>query len=651
MTSERVLLIDDREENLLALSSLLDGEDLTIDTATSGNAGLKLMLRRDYAVVLLDVQMPGMDGFEVARLMRASRRTKEVPIIFVTAFSRTEKNVFEGYDAGAVDYLFKPLQPQVVRSKVRVFIDLHRQRRQLASLNRDLESRVRARTAELVAERARYQALVELLPAVLYAKEPPPGDAFQFVSPRVSDLLGVEADTLLTDAGAWDAQIHPDDRDLVRAGREVVQSGAWRGEYRMLRSDGDVVWVRDEARLVGEDDQRAVRGLLLDITEQRMMREQMDRSQRLESIGALSGGLAHDFNNLLGVILGFAAEASSRASDDAELAHALDQVQRAAERGASITRRLLGFARQQTVRLQPLPVDAELERVGTLLRRLLPDDVEVVVDVEQSDLWVRVDPVHLEQVLLNLSINARDAMPDGGRLVISGRARALPGPRVTATGALEAGDFVEIVVTDNGAGMGPDTLRRIFEPFFTTKAEGVGSGLGLASSVGIVQQFGGAIEVESALHVGSSFRVFLPRSAPGSRSAPQAPPAAPGDGGGRSLLVVEDDLGIREMLASALSRHGFVTHSAGSGPEALALLEGGLSVDAVITDMTMPLMSGAELIHALRGLGIRVPVLIFSGLSEPAGVAELRGVRFLQKPTRPAAIARALSEMLQEEPG
>ena len=652
----RLLLVDDREENLLALGSLLESPAHEIHTARSGPEALRKMLRTEYAVVLLDVQMPDMDGFEVARLMRARRTTRSTPIIFVTAYSRTERNIFAGYDAGAVDYLFKPLDAPIVRSKVAVFVQLHQQRAQLARLNEELEGRVEERTRQLKDERTRYQQLVEQMPAVLYVVDPPPQDQLHFISPRITELVGLSPGDLIADPARWRQALHPDDRDTVAKARAeaCAQDRPFRLEYRLRRGDGRTVWVRDEAALVADPGTGVhhMRGLLLDITEQRELRQQMERSQRLESIGQLTGSLAHDFNNLLGVILGFASMAAEDSGSDTSTSRALDEIQRAAERGASITQRMLSFARKQQLQVRAVELADQVGQTAAVLRRVLPESIQVGLQAGDAGAWVRVDPNHLDQVLLNLAINARDAMPAGGRLSLSTARECLTEPRALRGGELAAGDYAVVSTSDTGSGMNEAALARIFEPFFTTKEEGKGTGLGLSSSLGIVRQLGGGVDVHSEEGTGTRFDVFLPLSDPATAPTSLGRLTAIGRSGrGERILVVEDEDGVRQMLAESLTRQGFEVAAEPGGAGALMALTRGPTFDAILTDMTMPGMSGLELIDEARAQGYDLPVIVFSGRSSPDSLAEFPRVRFLQKPMRPARIAQSLRQFLDDPDG
>ena len=649
MSSVDLLLVDDRPENLTALSALLERPDRVLHTATSGEEALRVMMRQDFAVVLLDVQMPGMDGFEVARLMRRRRQTAETPIIFVTAFSREERNVLAGYDAGAVDYLFKPLVPEIVRSKVDVFVQLYRQRRELAELNRTLEQRVQQRTAELLAEEERYRALVEQLPVVVYVVDLE-GAGPGFVSPRIQELLGVSPEAWMADPSAWRDRLHPEDREevLSRVAAARAARAPFRGEYRLLRGDGSSVWVRDEALVTTDprDGRAQVRGVLLDVNEARELRMQVERSQRLESVGQLSVGLAHDFNNLLGVILGFSSLLLAE-EPPPDKAGPLAEIQQAAERGASITHRMLSFARNQGTQPRALDLAAYLRDAQAVLGRVLPQTIELRFEVPPAPTWVRCDPVALEQIVLNLAINARDAMEGAGRLQLVARAEDVRVARVLHAGTVTPGRWQVLEVRDSGPGIDEATQERLFEPFFTTKPVGRGTGLGLSSSLGIMQQLGGAIGVRSQPGEGTAFELWFPRAEPPTH----APVAALTDrlerpGRGERVLVIEDEDSLRDLLVRALGSQGFDAVGAADGARGLETLAAGGPFDLLMTDLTMPGMSGLEVLEAMRSSHPALPAILLSGAAQPQGLGTLAPVRFIQKPLRPSRLAAAVREMI-----
>jgi signal transduction histidine kinase len=409
-----------------------------------------------------------------------------------------------------------------------------------------------------------------------------------------------------------------------------------------------VRWISDRSFPVVDRDGRLIRiaGMATDETDRRRLEAQLLHAQRMESIGRLAGGIAHDFNNLLTVIMShaiFASQSPETAAED------LMAIERAAARAADLTRQLLTFARRQVVEPRVIDVNALTLNIDKLLRRLLGADVELVT-LLGTELWpVKADPAQLEQVLVNLALNARDAMPAGGKLTIETSNVALDRAYIDTHPEVTPGDYVMIAVSDTGEGIPPDVLPMIFEPFFTTKPSGAGTGLGLATCYGIVRQAGGHIWAYSEPGRGTSFKVYLPRVEGEAAQATTAPaPVAPR--GSETILVVEDDPSVRVIAVRTLRALGFSVLEAASGPEALRLAAAHEApIHLLLTDVVMPHMGGRELAARLRAARPDLKVLFTSGYTHNAivhrGVLD-PGLSFLPKPYVPHVLARRVRDTL-----
>ncbi|HTN51674.1 MAG TPA: ATP-binding protein [Anaeromyxobacter sp.] len=397
---------------------------------------------------------------------------------------------------------------------------------------------------------------------------------------------------------------------------------------------------------------RANAALAAEMEARRAAQAQLVRSQKLEAIARLSGGVAHDFNNVLTAIVGFADMARADLPAGSQARRDMEEIVAVARRGGALTRQLLAFARRQVVEPVVLRVDAHVRSTEAMLRRLLRTDIELV-SRGASDLWpVRIDQGQLEQVLVNLAVNARDAMPDGGRLTIETANLTVEAPRTLARGTLAPGDWVRLSVTDTGAGMDEETRRRLFEPFFTTKEVGQGTGLGLATCWGIVEQAGGAIDVASAPGRGTTFDVYLPRAT--GEAAVADPEAAPAPRGrGETLLLIEDDEGLRRILARTLGALGYEVLAAGDGDQAVraaAARAGPLHL--VIADVVLPGASGRDAALGIARGRPETRVLLTSGHPERGEPAPGEGgVHFLAKPYSPAALAHRVRAILDAGDG
>jgi two-component system, cell cycle sensor histidine kinase and response regulator CckA len=448
------------------------------------------------------------------------------------------------------------------------------------------------------------------------------------VNEALSEIAGLPQEELI---GLSPLDItHPDDRDLVEQSLLPMLRGELQAHVvhkRYVRPDGGVRWVNVHARLVldSRGEPRHSLGVVADVTsrveaeqESARLEAMLQQAQKLEGIGRLAGGIAHDFNNLLAVILNYAELA--RNDDLAD--EALTEISRAAERAADLTSRLLVFSRQEVSQPVVLDLNTLVEETRNFLTRTIGEDIELITNLGPADLHVRVDRSQLEQSLMNLAINARDAMPQGGRLEILTRALELRGQDARALD-LDAAEYVEIRVIDTGTGMGRDVLERAFEPFFTTKARGRGTGLGLAMIYGIAKRAGGTVVLDSEPGRGTTARLLLPRI-----KAPVDPVSAEcdlkvGPARGRRVLVVEDDDAVRRLIATILSTHGYDVVVACSGAEALELADGTDGLDVLLTDVIMPGMSGTALAERLRSAKPDLRTVFMTGYTDrPAALPD-----------------------------
>nr|MBA2627435.1 response regulator [Gemmatimonadales bacterium] len=386
-----------------------------------------------------------------------------------------------------------------------------------------------------------------------------------------------------------------------------------------------------------------------DLTERRRGEEQVRQAQKMEAVGRLAGGVAHDFNNMLMIIIGFADFLSQALDASDPRRRDADEIRKAADRAAGLTRQLLAFGRQQLVQPQVIDLNAVVRDMELMLRPLLGEAIDLATRLDAASA-VRADRGQLEQVVMNLALNARDAMADGGgRLTIETRDVTVASDQAYRQFGIDmaGGDYVRMVVRDTGRGMDAATRARIFEPFFTTKPPAQNSGLGLAVVYGIVTQSGGHVWVESRLQQGTSFTIWLPRIADAVETEPA--PVAPGRGGSERVLLVEDEVAVRVLAARILRDAGYAVVEATNGPDALKVLRGSGAVDAVVTDVVMPGMGGRELAEHLHAIDPAMPVLFMSGYTGSdvlGGGLQDSGAPFLQKPFSPASLTRKLRDLL-----
>jgi PAS domain S-box-containing protein len=472
-------------------------------------------------------------------------------------------------------------------------------------------------------------------------------------SPEMYRMYGIPLDRVPVTYEMFSEHQHPEDRGRVeQLIREVMAGGAAPRtyEHRVLRPDGSVRILRATVDAQRNADGRVVRlvGSSQDITEQRLLELQLREAQKLEAIGRLAGGVAHDFNNLLTVILGFVETMLDGMSDDDRQRAGAEQIRQAARRAAGLTQQLLAFGRRQMFRLEVFDLNVVLEEMREILRRLIGEQIEIAVSPGARRALIRADRGQIEQVVLNLALNARDAMPRGGRLdIATADADAPPGGEPGTPWLL-------LAVSDTGTGMSAEVQAHIFEPFYTTKDVGKGTGLGLATVHGIVSQTGGRIEVRSAPGQGACFLVYLPGPVGEAVPAPELP-ADPQDRGDETVLLVEDDAAVRDLVADVLRRRGYRVLEAVDGADAadLAGRHAGL-LHLLVTDVVMPGMGGQDLARALLEAHPGLRVLLISGYSGERArdaVPPGRHVAFLQKPFSPGALARKVRELLDARAG
>ena len=500
--------------------------------------------------------------------------------------------------------------------------------------------------AALHESEALFRELSENVDAVFYLSRPDVS-RIDYVSRGFTTVWGRSREELQSNPDLWLTTIHPDDRARVTAAFGRDRAG-FKAEYRVVRPDGSVRWVSDRSFPVRDAEGKIVRiaGVATDETERRTLEAQLLQAQRLESIGRLAGGVAHDFNNLLTVVMSHAAFARQ---DPKGAEEDLISIERAGRRAAELTSQLLAFARRQVIEPRVVALNALTGQVDRMLQRLLGEQVALETQL-QPDLWtVRVDPAQMEQVLVNLAVNARDAMPNGGTLTIETANVELGGGYALTHADVVPGEYVMVAVSDSGEGIDPALLPMIFEPFFTTKPSGVGTGLGLATCYGIVKQAGGHIWAYSEPGRGSTFKLYLPRAegevADTAHAVPD--PAVQGD---ETILLVEDDADVRAIAVRALRVQGFRVLEATDGVDALEVARAYAgTIHLLLTDVVMPRMGGKELAAVLVVERPAMRVLFASGYTRNAivhqGVLE-QGRHFLQKPYVPATLARRVREVL-----
>lgn len=546
------LIVDDLEENLQALEALLKRDGLAFLRARSGEQALELLLKHDVALALLDVQMPGMDGFQLAEFMRGNERARHIPIIFLTAGTADSQRRFRGYGAGAVDFIHKPIEPDELCGKANVFFDLALQRRQLeanarqlADASKSLEAQVRERTIEL---------------------------------------------------------------------------------------------------------ERALQRLTVETQEREKVEASLRQSQKMEAVGQLTGGIAHDFNNMLMGVTG-SLDLMRRyiaAGRYDKVDRYMETASVAAGRAAALTQRLLAFSRRQSLDPRPVDVNELMQSMSDLIERAADERIDYRLELGKSLPAAIVDPHQLESAVLNLAINARDAMPEGGVLTIETQAVDVDEAFAATCPDLAPGRYLMIAVSDTGVGISEQVIEKVFEPFFTTKPLGQGTGLGLSMIYGFVRQSGGHVRIHSQVGLGTSVKLYLPvTDAQPAALARSRLSAARGEG--QRVLIIEDEPAVRILVREVLEELQYEAVEFADPLAAVPYLASDERIDLMISDVGLPGMNGPELAKTARAHRPHLPILFITGYVENAAVRSgflASNMSMLTKPFSLDDLAAKVNEMI-----
>ena len=678
---KRILVVDDNPDNIHILVDTLEAE-YTVNYALNGQDALDLAFSADKPdLILLDVMMPDMDGYEVCARLKANADTWEIPIIFVTALDQDEDET-KGLQLGAVDFVTKPFRLSVIEARIKSALLLRGvmdKRLQLTcrleDLNKNLEKRIKVRTMELVqahedlqSSEKRYRAIFENALEGIFQSTPE--GRFLTASPSLAKILGYQSGkeliAAITDIGSQ-LYLHKEDRKeflrLLSQDSEVQNF-----EARFKRKNGDIIWVLIFAKEIHEPGEHGIyyQGFLADITEQKRadiehqktvqekeeLSSQLRQAQKMEAIGTLAGGIAHDFNNILTAIHGYSELIQLMLPADSEAKKNIALVLQASDRAKGLASQILTFSRQSEHETQPLQIHLVVGEALKLLRASIPTTIKIVKHLACDEGTVLADPTQIHQIMMNLGTNAFQAMQEtGGILEVKlEKVDITQGNEKMVALGLSPGPYLLLTISDNGPGMDKATQERIFEPYFTTKKKGEGTGLGLAVVHGIIANYGGHIGVKSALSKGTSFQIYLPEVVvPESATAEENVDSI--SGGSERILVVDDEKTIVQIYEEMLVELGYQITATTDSEEALQLFSSHPeNYDLLLTDQTMPKLTGADLAREFRQIKADIPIILCSGGSDLNNLKQDKsiGVKvYLAKPFSRAELAESIRKALE----
>lgn len=656
----KILVVDDTPDNILVFKKLLTKLDVEVVAARSGNEALAETLYNDFAVIFLDVQMPEMDGYEVAEILKSDEKTANIPIIFVTAIDREDAKEIQGYDTGAVDFIFKPFNEYILLSKARVFIDIYKLRAGLESLVQERTTALSMSNRKLRKEILEKEATEKtLLHTQSYLSS--------ILNSIHSVLIGADSSGVIIDMNKTAAKISGASIRYAK-GKNISEIFPFYSTIidellLQVRTDepvektGVTVIIGDSERVnnfavypsVGElSDHVVIR--VDDVTEAKQMEVELQQRRHIDSLGQLAGGIAHDFNNMLSAIMGAAELLRIKIGDNPDLSKQIGSIVASVERSADLTGKLLSFARKTGSEKTSLDIHRLIKDTVIILQRSIDKRINIIVEPKAVCSIIDGDDSELSNALLNLGINARDAMPDGGTLTISTENRIIKSIKDSRDFQLKRGKYVELKVSDTGTGMTEDVRKKAFEPFFTTKPQGKGTGLGLASVYGTIKSHHGTISLRSRPESGTAFTVLLPVNERAEIANDLGSSETDIEKINGTVLLVDDEDIVRTVGTELLQELGLDVITANNGRRAIDIVkEKGDSIVLILLDMIMPELNGRDCYREIRKILPDVNVIICSGYAPEEMISDLymEGIRgFIRKPFRLSELSKVIKTSL-----
>ncbi len=682
-----ILIVDDKKDNLYFLEAMLQGNGHHVIQAENGAQALEILQSQPIDLIISDILMPVMDGFELCRNVKTHETWRHIPFVIYTATYTGPQDEEFAAKIGADRFIVKPCEPEIFMKTIlelmaskaininrstppvqeEEILKLYSQRlvRNLEQKKLELEKEVKMRieTEKILREsEEKYKAILENIEDGYY--EVDLAGNLTFFNTSMCRMLGYSSQEFM---GMNNRMfMDPENaRKVFYAFNRVYRTGEPSREldWELIKKDGAKCFINASVSLIKDSDGNPIgfRGIARDITDRKnaelekaRLTEQLYHAQKMESVGRLAGGVAHDFNNLLSIILGYSEIILNDLDKNHPHYDPLKQIHQVALRAKDLTRQLLAFSRKQVLSKQMVDANQVVIGFEKLLRRLIGENIQLNLNMMKKPLWINADCAQIEQVLMNLAINARDAMPSGGVLTIATSCVDWEAGDRDSNQNLPPGKYALIQVSDSGCGMDKNVISHLFEPFFTTKAKDKGTGLGLATSYGIIKQHGGHIEVYSEVHGGTTFNIFLPLCE-AEDALPTTPSLLPPHDlhGSETILLVEDNAGVRELTRLILRQYGYAVLSYETGNAALAAIQNHAgTIHLVLTDVMMPGMNISVLLDQIRKKYPDIKTLFMSGyLDDMIAPPEVLdpGANFIQKPFSITALAAKVREILDKK--
>jgi two-component system cell cycle sensor histidine kinase/response regulator CckA len=664
----RVLIADDNNDNLYLLETLLKGNGYEVSAAHDGAEALERLESKGAGLIISDILMPGMDGFQFCRAVRGDDRFRNIPFVFYTATYITDKDRDFALGLGANLFIVKPADPDEFIGIIRELLagggmlrseppspSPDEEQEYFRKYSERLKEKLETKIDQIQKSEHRYRNLFnsmrdvviidDLDQAILDANQPALRDTFGF---ELDDVRGRSTRTL-----------YADEADFVGVGTDLFCPGdstkSRQIELNCLRKDGTIFQGETSAlQLIGDDGTPSGNIIVIrDITAQKKLKTQLHHAQKMESIGTLAGGIAHDFNNILTAIIGFGYVTLVNMGPDDPLRRNIEHMLEGADRAAQLTKDLLLFSRKHVSKKRPVDLNEIIRKAENFLQRVIGEDINCSLTLHNEPIVVYAEPHQLEQVLMNLATNARDAMAKGGDLIISVEQIRVENDFVTMHGYGKPGCYALLTISDTGEGMDEETRQKIFDPFFTTKEVGKGTGLGLAVVYGIVKEHEGFINVYSEPGAGTSFKIYLPLISSEVREEEIAPEKETLAQGTETILLAEDDETVRNLISIVLKQEGYKVIEAVDGVDSVKkFMENKETIRLLLSDLIMPKMNGKEAYDEMKVWRPGLKAIFVSGYAPEVIRQKMSlesGVELISKPILPYSLLKKVRNLLDED--